>query len=104
MRRLLIGITGFEIIDTYTLNITFSDGKQQTIDFEPVLFGYYYEPLRDPGFFKRVSLDSEIHTLVWPNDADFDPATLYNWHKGEGEELAKRAANWQKTKVETGSP
>ncbi len=91
---MLIKITNFEIVDTYTLSISFSDGTQQTIDFEPVLFGHYYEPLRNPSFFKQVRLDPEIHTLVWLNDADFDPATLYNWHNGDGEELAKRAANW----------
>ncbi|CUS03970.2 protein of unknown function [Candidatus Promineifilum breve] len=33
-------------------------------------------------------LDPEIHTLVWPNDADFDPATLYCWNEGDGAELA----------------
>jgi len=35
-----------------------------------------------------VRLDPEIHTLVWPNDADFDPATLYCWNEGDGAELA----------------
>lgn len=27
----------------------------------------------------QVRLDMEAHTLVWPNDADFDPETLRNW-------------------------
>ena len=40
-------------------------------------------------------LDPEVHTLVWPNDADFDLATLYNWNRGEGVELARRAARWK---------
>ncbi len=47
------------------------------------------------GLFNQVRLDPEIHTLIWPNGADFDPATLYNWHEGDGEELAQRAARWQ---------
>jgi hypothetical protein len=49
------------------------------IDFEPVLHGELYAPLRDPDFFARVALDPEAGTLVWPNGADFDPATLHDW-------------------------
>ena len=75
--------------------MTFDDGISQTIDFEPVLYGYYFAPLRDIRVFNQVRLDPEVHTLVWPNDADFDPATLYNWNRGDGAELARRAARWQ---------
>ena len=35
--------------------------------------------LRDLTFFNRVRLDPEAGTLVWPNEADFDPATLHDW-------------------------
>ena len=92
-------VKAFESVGPYTLRITFDDGTEQTINFEPVLYGYYYAPLRDLGFFNRVRLDPEIRTLVWPNDADFDPATLYNWQRGDGAELALRAARWHQAQV-----
>ena len=38
-----------------------------------------YSPLRDVALFNQVQLDPEVHTLVWPNGADFDPATLHDW-------------------------
>ncbi len=99
MTHLMIDVTDFEIVGPYTLRITFNDGAMRTINFEPVLYGYYYAPLRDLDFFNQVRLDPEVHTLVWPNSADFDPATLYNWHQGDGAELAQRAANWPKAQT-----
>ena len=95
MGHVLVGVVDFEIVGPYTLSVTFDDGISQTIDFEPVLYGYYFAPLRDIRVFNQVRLDPEVHTLVWPNDADFDPATLYNWNRGDGEDLVRRAARWQ---------
>ncbi len=91
MEHLLTRVTDFAILRPYTLRVIFDDGTAQTINFEPVLAGHYFGPLRDPALFSQVRLDPEIHTLVWPNGADFDPATLYNWHRGDGAELAERA-------------
>jgi len=99
MTHLMVKVTDFAIVGPYTLRITFDDGTEQTINFEPVLHGYYYTPLRDLDFFRQVRLDAEVATLVWPNDADFDPATLYNWHRGDGAELAQRAARWHQVQV-----
>ncbi|MGH7135198.1 MAG: DUF2442 domain-containing protein [Pirellulales bacterium] len=59
--------------------LSFDDGTEQTIDFSPVLEGNLYGPLRDVSLFNQVRLDPEVHTLVWPNGADFDPATLHDW-------------------------
>jgi hypothetical protein len=95
----MVNVTDLAIVGPYTLRIIFDDGTEQTINFEPVLYGYYYAPLRDLDFFNRVRLDPEIHTLVWPNDADFDPATLYNWHRGDGAELAQKAVRWHKAQA-----
>ncbi|MBM3131349.1 MAG: DUF2442 domain-containing protein [Chloroflexi bacterium] len=100
MKHLMVRIVDFEIVRPYTLRITFDDGAIRVINFAPVLEGFYFAPLRDITLFNQVRLDSEVHTLVWPNGADFDPATLYNWDQGDGDELAQRAAEWRHHVVE----
>lgn len=91
MKHLLVKVVNFQIVAPYTLRIRFDDGVIQTIDFEPVLHGHYFGPLHNLAIFNQVRIDEETHTLIWPNGADFDPATLYNWHRGDGAELAERA-------------
>ena len=54
-------------------------GHEQKIDFKPVLVGELYAPLEDEKMYNQVEIDPEVHTLVWPNGADFDPETLHNW-------------------------
>jgi hypothetical protein len=76
-------VVGFEIIDPYCLKVNFADATSQIIDFEPVLAGEPYGPLRDLALFNRVKLDPIAKTLVWPNGADFDPATLHDWPEHE---------------------
>ncbi len=83
-----------EIVAPYALRIGFDDGTQQTIDFEPVLHGQMFGPLRDVNVFNQVRLDAEVHTLVWPTGADFDPATLHDWPEHVGE-LTQRARHWE---------
>lgn len=95
MSHLIVRVVDCEIVGPYTLRIIFDDGTVRVINFAPVLEGYYYAPLRDLTVFNQVRVDPEVHTLVWPNGADFDPATLYNWDQGDGEELARRVAQWQ---------
>ena len=72
-------VRSFEIVSAYTLRVRFDDETEQTIDFLPILGGEFYGPLRDEQLFNRVRADPEVHTLVWPNGADFDPATLHDW-------------------------
>ena len=84
----------FEIVSAYILRVRFDDGTEQVINFQPVLAGELYGPLRDLSLFNQVRIDSEVHTLVWPNDADFDPATLHDWPQYI-QELAARAKQWE---------
>lgn len=79
MKHLMCNVQQFEIVAPFTLRVLFDDTTEQVIDFEPVLRGELYGPLRDPALFNRVALDREAGTVVWPNGADFDPATLHEW-------------------------
>src|SRR5450432_266826 len=72
-------VRSFEIAAPYTLCVSFDDHTEQTIDFRPVLAGELYGPLRNLEVFNQVRIDPEVQTLVWPNGADFDPATLHDW-------------------------
>ena len=72
-------VASFQKLAPFTLRVTFDDGTSQTIDFRPVLKGELYGPLQDPALFDQVRIDPEVHTLIWPNGADFDPAILHNW-------------------------
>lgn len=85
-------VTSFEIVGQFLLTVWFEDETSQTIDFEPVLKGELFGALLDKHLFQKVILDEEAHTLVWPNGADFDPATLHDWpqHADSMRELAER--------------
>ena len=78
MKHAIHRVTAFEVTGEHTIRVEF-DGVSRTINFEPVLSGELYGPLRERDVFNRVRLDSEVGTLVWPNEADFDPATLHDW-------------------------
>ena len=89
-------VRSFEIVGIYTLRIVFDDGAVQIVNFEPVLAGELYSPLRDTALFNQVKVDPEAHTLVWPNGADFDPATLHDWPQ-YADALSARAKRWNLT-------
>lgn len=72
-------VTNFEIIGDYTIRLTFDDSSKQTINFEPILLGPIFGPLRDLNLFNEVKLDSDLGTLVWPTGADIDPTVLHDW-------------------------
>ena len=89
-------VVSFEIVAPYTLRVQFDDQSVQTIDFQPVLAGELFQPLRDVALFNQVRIDPEVHTLVWPNGADFDPATLHDW-SDQVDALKVLAEQWELT-------
>ena len=90
-----------EVVAAYRLRVEFEDHVERTIDLEPVLAGELYGPLRDPELFRQVRIDPEVRTLVWPNGADFDPATLHDW-PDHAEAFARKAREWARSTVTTG--
>src|SRR5690242_8542783 len=83
MEHPIYRVESFEQSGTYSLRVRFDDGFVRVIDFEPILKGELFGPLRDPSIFARVALDAEVHTLVWPSGADFDPSILHDWPEHE---------------------
>jgi hypothetical protein len=87
-------VESVRVVGPYTLEIVFNDGTVQVINFRPVLAGALFGPLRDRALFEQVRIDPEVHTLVWPNGADFDPATLHDWPEHSAELIA-RSRQWE---------
>lgn len=100
MSHKLYKVVQFELVADYTLKIKFDDESTQTINFLPVLKGALFGPLQNIALFNQVEIDPEVHTLVWPNGADFDPETLRNWPK-YAEQMKQMADKWAKLTTET---
>ena len=65
-------------INGFIIHILFSDGIEGDIDLEGELTGEVFRPLSDPSYFKQFTLHPELHTISWPNGADFAPEFLYD--------------------------
>jgi hypothetical protein len=65
-------------LDGYTVHVRFEDGTVADVDLSYLLeYGGVFEPLRDVQYFGQLRVDSEAGTIVWPNEADIAPETLY---------------------------
>jgi Protein of unknown function (DUF2442) len=71
-------VISVQVQDRYTLTVTFDDGSDRMLDLEPRLFRPVFEPLRDQELFRKVIVDPELGTIVWPNGADLSPEFLYD--------------------------
>ncbi len=93
MYHQLYRIVDFKILNDYVVWVKFDDEAEQIIDFEPVLHGEIWGPLRDMDLFKQAMIDPIARTLSWPSGADFDAETLRHWPSYK-DELALRAWQW----------
>lgn len=78
-------VTEARVLDGYRLELAFSDGVRGVVDLARRILGRggVFRALEDPQFFRRVRVDPELGTIVWPNDVDFCPDLLYRWALGE---------------------
>ena len=93
MNHNLYKVTAVKVVSPFHLEISFDDGIKKTIDFTTILKGEMYGPLASEDYFNKVYLDPEVHTIAWPNGADFDPEILHNWEIYK-DELIKRSEMW----------
>jgi hypothetical protein len=67
-----------EHVRDYVIHVRFADGTEGEVDMRNELDGEVFEPLKDPARFRAFQLHPELHTVTWPNGADFAPELLYD--------------------------
>ena len=75
----IIHPTAVSPVGGYKLRLRFEDGLEGEIDLSDFSRNGVFAPLADPEYFRRVRMDHEIGTIVWPNGADIAPETLHQW-------------------------
>ena len=63
-------------VSGYTIHIVLNDGTCGNVDLEDSLWGTVFQPLRAVEEFRKFTISPDLHTIVWPNDADFAPEHL----------------------------
>lgn len=76
----MVRIVAIQRIGAYQLECSFNNGIVKTINFADhwdAFSGPIFHHLRDPEFFKTVSLPPESETIEWPNGADVAAEFLF---------------------------
>ena len=74
---MLFDIVNAEYISDYKILFTFENGEKKLVNFEDMLWGEVFEPLKDKTLFKQFKINKEYGTIVWPNGADVAPDGMY---------------------------
>lgn len=69
------------VLNNYLLDLTFSNGDQRKYDVEPLLGKPSFEALKNPKFFRQVSIEPGGYAVSWNNDIDISEYEL--WKNGE---------------------
>jgi hypothetical protein len=78
-------VVKLQVLQGFRLELTFSDGIHGAVDLKNRIIGRggIFKSLENPDYFRQVSLDQELGTVVWPNGADICPDLLYSWATGQ---------------------
>ena len=71
-----------KVVKVSSLELLFDDGTKGIISIKDRLFGPVFEPIKDPDFFSRLTVD-EFGAICWPNGADLAPDAIYKKLKGD---------------------
>lgn len=70
-------VVGAAVVGDHLLRLLFSDGTVGDVDFSAERWTGVLEPLADPAFFAKVTVDTEAGTVAWPDGIDLAPEPLY---------------------------
>ncbi len=85
----MLRIKSAKYLSRFKLWIAFDDGTDGEVDLDGILNGPVFEPLRDLTTFKKVVVDPELETVVWPNGADLAPEFLKELHEEQKQPTRK---------------
>ncbi|MEI6522282.1 MAG: DUF2442 domain-containing protein [Bacteroidota bacterium] len=74
-------ITKIDKVDLFNIFLTFNGSEQRVLNLKDIISqfstdSFVYKKLSDQSYFASVKLDS-YGTLIWNNEIDFCPDTLY---------------------------
>jgi hypothetical protein len=73
----MLEVVDANYVEGFKIRVRFNTGETGVVDLEDALWGPVFEPLREPGAFKRFAVSDVLHTICWDNDADLAPEFIY---------------------------
>ena len=71
-------VIGVECLGGRRLLLRFENGERREADIAAMVsFHGVFEPLKVESYFRRVRVEPDVGTIVWPNGADVCPDVLY---------------------------
>jgi hypothetical protein len=75
---MLADVTEAKYIEGYMLEVAFEDGNRGIIDFSDYPSrGGVFSQFKNMDFFKSFVVSQDLGTIVWGNEIDIAPETLY---------------------------
>lgn len=68
-------VTSVRPLDNYRIELSFTNQERRVFDVKPYLSIGIFKELRDNAMFNGIRAFNG--SIVWPNDLDLDPDTLY---------------------------
>lgn len=81
----MLHIKSAKYVADYKIWVAFDDGTSGEVDLDGELNGPVFEPLREIAVFRKISVDPELETVVWPNGADLAPEFLKGLHNKQSQ-------------------
>jgi hypothetical protein len=80
----LIDVIRVQPLPNRHLELTFENGFQGIVEMDRIVKNYngVFAPLLQDDYFRQVTVNSELGTIVWPNGADMCPDVLYSQATG----------------------
>jgi hypothetical protein len=74
---MILHVTTAEYLHGYTLAVSFNNGQKGIADLTDALGQGLFQSLGEIELFRKVSVDDELKTIVWPNGLDLAPEYVY---------------------------